>query len=220
MVKRIHLRILASPSINHDDAHAVEKAARFFKGYGIGYDITPLSRENLRPVRYSSFMNDVLSHPDMHLISDLATGRILDTLREALSTRDMIGIGITAQSLFSREGIKKRELLGAGLFASCAFLSTRSIITPQGYRHSPLSRDKIIEALAKHEMGHVLMDRDGHCQNDGCIMRSNSKSIERFLDMVAKNLGFCNPCQVAISKGILMLESGAIWRGSGILDGV
>lgn len=105
----------------------------------------------------------------------------------------------------------KRELIGAGLFGSCAFISTKIIGS-----FPPESRGRAIEAAAKHEIGHTLIDIDGHCPDGRCIMQANDGSIERFLEIARLGLDFCGPCTLAIGRGVRILEDGAITRGDRI----
>jgi hypothetical protein len=207
-MKPVKLRIFAPQSISKEDVAAVAKAAKAFKPYGVQSDIVEPTKASMKSVRYGSFVSDVLSNPATCLVSELYYGRPLDKIREVLFTRERIGIGITDKGLFTQEGDMRRELIGAGLFGSAAFISTNLLSAL-----SPGMRNKAIETAALHEIGHAVMDKDGHCDSEKCVMHASEKSLERFLDMAAKELGFCRSCQSAIGKGILILESGALVRG-------
>ncbi len=206
----VQLRLLASPSVRKSDVAAVERAARSFRTYGgVEYDVMGADRKSMRTVRYGAFMTDLLSRPDVYLISDLAWERTFDILHRSFFTKDRLGVGITTRRLFTMEGNKKMELMGSGLFASCAFLSTATIDNGLPRRAGLPSREKLIEYVAKHEMGHVLMDRSGHCEEDSCVMRANKNGLDSIVEMTVRGLGFCRSCETRISKGVRMIQEGA-----------
>ncbi len=217
-MRDVQLRLFASQSVRKEDVAAALKAAHRFRSYGVECDVMPIDRDTLRTVRYSAFVRDVLAHPEAHLISELSEERTLERIRESISPRDSLGVGITAQRLFTREGQNKREVMGSSRFASFAFVSTAVIDSIPISRTDAPSREKQIVSLTMHEIGHLLMDRDAHCDDDGCLLRPNKKSLDRFLDQAARGLDFCSSCERALAKGVRMILDGAIARGGCVLD--
>ncbi|MFH2105998.1 MAG: hypothetical protein ABII22_01955 [Candidatus Micrarchaeota archaeon] len=109
--------------------------------------------------------------------------------------------------LYTREGDMRRELIGAGSFATCAILST-SLLTDL----APQVGLDAMGALVKHEIGHLLMEKEGHCTDDKCVMQANNQSLERFLELSSRKLKFCRSCQVAICHSISLLEDGCLGK--------
>lgn len=199
--------LLASGPVRECEVRAVESAARVFKGYGIGYDIRSADESNLRAVRYSSFVRDVLRRPDAHAINDLRE-RTFGMFRELVFPRDYIGVGITTQNLFARRHSDMRvDVFGTGVFGSYAFLSTAIIDQDLPTILTSVPKDKLIEAVAKYEISRALMDRNG-CWDERCIARPNRNSVERMLDAIDKELDFCGSCKKALARGIRMIKNG------------
>jgi hypothetical protein len=225
-MKEVQLRLLSFPAVPREDTAAVAKAARGFETYGVKHDIMMADRSSFASVKYGSFVRDVLTRPDTHLVSDLNGEKPLqgkrpgDILLGALFPKDILGVGITPLRLFTRENGSRRELMGTGRFNTCAFVSTSITDNYLAAQKSLPPKERIIELLARHEMGHLLMDRTGHCEDDSCIMRANKKDERRFLDTVARGLDFCKECQAALSRGISMIRYGTAGQGACIFEDV
>jgi hypothetical protein len=214
----VQLSIVASGSVRKKDVATVLKAARSFDMYGgVQCDVREPDKKGLRGVRYPSFVRDVLSRPDMHATNDLKD-RWLGILRESILPRDNIGVGFTTERLFARErSIMGVEVIGAGTFASCGFLSTAVI--DRDSETSGVSREDLLEAAARYEISLILRAQGGHCKNDNCIARA-TETLERLIDTVEKKLGFCSPCQRGISQGVRMIQEGVTGRPNDLFDNV
>lgn len=210
-MKDVRLRVLVSPSLKDDERAAAVRGAHSFSSYGVKCEDAVIGKETLKDVRYKAFVRDVVTTPERTLTSDLSS-RILDIIKEVFFTKGVMAIGVTDSKIYRRDGGMRREQIGAGLFASCAFISTSQFASlPADLRL------KAIETAAKHEIGHVLMDVDGsesHCKSERCVMRDGDKSVERFLEGVRLELGFCSSCSGAISRGVVTIGSGALIRGA------
>ncbi len=212
-MERLVLRIISRADTAKEDAATVLQAAGYFRRHGVECEGMASGKEPLEGVRYASFIRDVMEDPRMNLVSDLEEGRLLGRLCEAFRTRDVIGVALSPGPLYRREGEGKRRLVGSGRFSTCAFLTTDLF----GQLPADVRR-KALTALTLHEVGHVLRDIEPHCEDRGCVMQSNDKSLEKFLGFAEQGLGFCRSCEISIGRGVELIRSGVLGLGGCAFD--
>jgi len=67
--------------------------------------------------------------------------------------------------------------------------------TPNELVFSHYTETQLLEHLLIHEIGHVLTDRDFHCSNKNCIMRSINSIID-----LTKKADYCTSCLKKIKE--------------------
>ncbi|MEW6723275.1 MAG: hypothetical protein AB1324_08480 [Candidatus Micrarchaeota archaeon] len=210
-----HVRLLFPNTVRQTEVAAARSALESFGRFGVTHDSIQVDAapggmfwkvkhmEPVRKVKHGEKIHSIITNPGAVVVGPL------DLQTESISClwhdKDILGVGLTPWRIHEAEVFpdEKSRRLGLSLFGHGALVSLFMIRElGEGVRESAIT------LAIKHEVGHVFINRKGHCGNAGCLMQENENSrdfVERF---VLPALDFCRECREEIGKGIAMLEAG------------
>ena len=194
-----HIRLLYPSAVTDYEVKSAYKAIERFAKFGLEVDQVQVGKGNLRDVlwvRSGREIRDIINAKESVIIDDWA---LRPGVLEVLLTMRIIGVGITPAPLFRMENGVKEPRIGLSRHLQGALVSISSFMD---FEYS--TSQKAIELAVAHELGHIFMEKRGHCADEKCLMQENRNCMD-FLDRFVKpGLDFCRKCLYDIKTGVSM----------------